>query len=119
MMLDWSEYERQIFTAIGEIGKVSADTVHAVMSLNAAGEKTGALDPKTRELIAIAVAATRQCDGCIAVHMDAAVKKGATREEIVEALGVAIAVNAGTALVYSCRALEAYKAMLPSDASAA
>ena len=111
MMLDWSEYERQIFAAIGEIAKISPETVHACMSLNAAGEKTGVLDAKTRELIAVAVAVTKQCDGCIAVHTDAAVKKGATREEIVEALGVAIAVNAGTAMVYSCRALEAYESM--------
>jgi len=116
-MLNWSEYERQIFAAIGEIGKISAETVHGCMSLSGAGEKTEALDPKTRELIAVAVAVTKQCDGCIAVHMDAAVKKGATREEIVEALGVAIAVNAGTALVYSCRALGAYKAMLSSAAA--
>jgi AhpD family alkylhydroperoxidase len=85
--------------------------------LNGAGEKTGVLDPKTRELIAVAVAVTKQCDGCIAVHTDAAVKKGATREEIVEALGVAVAVSAGTALIYFCRALEAYKSMLPSAAA--
>ena len=115
-MLDWHEYERQVLALIGEIGKVSADTVGGCLSLSGAGDKTGALDPKTRELIALAVAATRQCDGCIAVHTDAAVKKGATREEIVEALGVAVAVNAGTALVYSGRVLEAYKAMLSSSA---
>jgi len=117
MMLDWGEYERQIFAAIGEIGKISPETVHACMSLSSAGEKTGVLDPKTRELIALAVAVTKQCDGCIAIHTDAAVKKGATREEIVEALGVAIAVNAGTAMVYSCRVLDAYKAMHSSTAA--
>lgn len=53
------------------------------------------LDPKTRELIAVAVAVTRQCDGCITVHTDAALKCGAAREELAEALGVAISVNAG------------------------
>jgi alkylhydroperoxidase/carboxymuconolactone decarboxylase family protein YurZ len=44
------------------------------------------------------------------VHTDAAVKHGATREEIAEALGVAIAVNAGAALVYSARVMDAYSA---------
>lgn len=51
---------------------------------------------------------TRQCDGCITVHVDAAVKFGATREEVAEALGVAIAMNAGAALVYSARVMDAY-----------
>ncbi|HEY8733843.1 MAG TPA: carboxymuconolactone decarboxylase family protein, partial [Puia sp.] len=54
---------------------------------------------------------TRQCDGCITVHTDAAVKHGATREEIMEAVGVAIAVNAGAALVYSARVMDAYDAI--------
>ncbi len=63
-----------------------------------------------RELIALAVAVTRQCDGCIVVHTDAALQHGATREEIAEALGVAIAVNAGAALIYSSRVMDAYTA---------
>src|SRR4051794_34574643 len=57
------------------------------------------------ELIALAVAVTRQCDGCITIHTNVALKEGATRDEIVEALAVAIAVNAGPALVYSTRVL--------------
>ena len=63
-----------------------------------------------RELIALAVAVTLRCDGCITVHTDAAIKQGATREEIAEALGVAIAVNAGAALVYSTRVMDAHAA---------
>ena len=66
------------------------------------------LDAKTRELIALAVGVTRQCDGCITTH--AARKHGATAEEIAEALGVAIAVNAGAALVYSARVMDAFAA---------
>jgi AhpD family alkylhydroperoxidase len=62
-----------------------------------------------RELIALAVAVSVHCDGCITVHADAAIKHGATEDEVAEALGVAIAVNAGTALVYSTRVLDAYK----------
>jgi len=58
---------------------------------------------------------TRQCDGCITIHTGAAIKQGATKEEIVEALGVAIAVNAGAALVYAARVLNAYAAKLPAD----
>jgi alkylhydroperoxidase/carboxymuconolactone decarboxylase family protein YurZ len=53
---------------------------------------------------------TTRCDGCIVVHTDAALKAGATKEEISEALGVAVAMNAGAALVYSSRVLDAVDA---------
>ena len=109
-MLDWNAYQQQLVANIAQIGKISPDTVRGYRELSDAGAKTGKLDAKTRELIALAVAVTRQCDGCITVHTDAAVKRGATREEIAEALGVAIAVNAGAALVYSARVMDAYAA---------
>ena len=76
--------------------------------LGGAGQKTGHLDAKIRKLIAIAVAISLRCDGCIAVHTEAARKLGATPEEIAEALGVAVSINAGAAVVYSTRALDAY-----------
>jgi AhpD family alkylhydroperoxidase len=110
MMLDWNTYRQELIANIGQIGKISPDMLRGYRELSDAGAKTGKLDAKTRELIALAVAVTRQCDGCITVHTDAAVKQGATREEIVEALGVAIAVNAGAALVYSARVMDAYSA---------
>ena len=80
------------------------------VTLGDAGQKTGRLDAKTRELIALAVAISLRCDGCITVHTEAARKTGATKEEIAEALGVAVSVNAGAALVYSTRTLDAFDA---------
>lgn len=110
MMFDWNDYRKQVGTRIAEIGRISPETIRGYRALGDAGSKTGLLDPKIRELISLAVAVTRQCDGCIAVHTDAAIKHGATREEIAEALGVAVAVNAGAALIYSARAMDAYSA---------
>nr|WP_213979487.1 carboxymuconolactone decarboxylase family protein [Sphingomonas sp. dw_22] len=109
-MHDWNTYRQQLFAGVGELGKLSPDTVRGYMALGGAGEKTGHLDAKTRELIALAVAISLRCDGCITVHTDAARKLGVTREEIAEALGVAISVNAGAALVYSTRTLDAFAA---------
>lgn len=108
MMLGWNAYRQQLMAGIGEIGKLSTSTLRGYGELSTAGAKTGKLDAKTRELIALAIAVTRQCDGCITVHTDAAMKQGATPGEIAEALGVAIAVNAGAALVYSARVMDAY-----------
>jgi AhpD family alkylhydroperoxidase len=70
----------------------------------------GKLDEKTRQLISLAVAVTTRCDGCITFDTDAAIKAGARKEEVVEALGVAVAMNAGAALVFSARLMDAYSA---------
>ena len=109
MMLNWNDYRTQLLTTIGKMAKLSPDTIRGYRELSDANGKTGKLDPKTRELISLAVAVTRQCDGCITFHTDAAVKQGATKAEIMEAVGVAIAVNAGAALVYSARVMDAYE----------
>ncbi|RUL74552.1 carboxymuconolactone decarboxylase family protein [Dyella choica] len=109
-MLDWLDYRKQLLGRIGEIGKLSPDTVAGYQTLSKAGQKTGQLDAKTRELIALAVAVTTRCDGCITVHTGEALKHGASHEEIAEALGVAIALNAGAALVYSARVMDAVSA---------
>ncbi|HLX46493.1 MAG TPA: carboxymuconolactone decarboxylase family protein [Bryobacteraceae bacterium] len=118
MMLDWNEYLKELKTTIGEIGHISPDVTRGYATLANAGAKTGKLDAKTRELIALAVGVSLRCDGCITVHTTEAIKNGATKEEIIEALGVAISVNAGAALVYSARVLDAYAAKTaPQDAA--
>ncbi len=109
-MMDWNAYRQQVVAGVGGLAKLTPDTVKGYGAMGMAGQKTGHLDAKTRELIAIAVAITLRCDGCITVHTDAAHKLGATQEEIAEALGVAISVNAGAALVYSTRVMDAYAA---------
>ena len=109
-MLDWQNYRKQLMGRIGEIGKLSPDTLVGYQTLSKAGHKTSQLDAKTRELIALAVDVTRQCDGCITVHTAEALKHGASREEIAEALGVAVALNAGAAMVYSSRVMDAVEA---------
>ncbi len=109
-MMDWNTYRQQVVAGVGGVAKLSPDTVKGYAALSGAGEKTGHLDAKTRELIALAVAITLRCDGCITVHAEAARKHGASKEEIAEALGTAISVNAGAALVYTTRAMDAYDA---------
>lgn len=109
-MMDWNGYRDQVLQGVSEIGHISPDITRGYATIGGAGKKTNHLDEKTRELIAAACAITLRCDGCISVHTKAALAAGATREELVEALGVAIGLNAGAALVYSTRAMDAYAA---------
>ena len=106
-MMNWLEYRKELLSRIGEFGKLSPDTLAGYQTLSKAGNKTNQLDAKTRELIALAVSVTTRCDGCITVHTGEALRHGATREEIAEALGVAVALNAGSAMVYSARVMDA------------
>lgn len=109
-MIDWNDYHAQVQTRIAEIGRTSPDILRGYRTGSNAAGNADLLGPKVRELISLAVAVTARCDGCIVVHAEAALKHGATKEEIVEALGVAISVNAGAALMYSARVLDAVAA---------
>src|ERR1700674_5435306 len=99
-MLEWSTYRQRLMARVGEIAKISPNTIKGYQTLSDSGRKTSLLGPKIRELISLAVAVTVRCDGCITVHTEAAARYGATREKIAEALAVATAVNAGAALFY-------------------
>jgi len=68
----------------------------------------GALPKRVKELVALAIAVAKRCDGCIAYHAKGAAAAGATREEVAEVLGVALLMDGGTASVYGPRALAAY-----------
>ncbi|MBB2202142.1 carboxymuconolactone decarboxylase family protein [Gluconacetobacter tumulisoli] len=106
-MIDWSAYRQYLGQSVPVLASLSPGTVEGLTTLDNAGPATGHLDARTRELIALAVAVTTRCDGCIAVHSKAAIDAGATKEQIAEALGVAVALNAGAAVVYSTRVLDA------------
>jgi AhpD family alkylhydroperoxidase len=115
-MLDWTQYRKDLLGRLGEFGKLSPDTLAGYQTLSRAGQKTAHLDARTRELIALAVSVTTRCDGCITVHTAEALKHGASREEIAEALGTAVALNAGAAMVYSARVMDAADAYARAEA---
>ena len=109
MMQDWNAYRDSLLERVGDYAKQSPDVMRGLITMDNAATKTGHLEPKIHELIALAVAVTTRCDGCICVHTKKAVEHGATLEEVSEALGVAIALNAGAALTYSARVIEAFQ----------
>jgi AhpD family alkylhydroperoxidase len=114
MIRDWKDYKGQITGAIKEIGTANPDLVKAYAAFHHANSQSKHLDAKTRELIALGVAVSLRCDGCINAHTEAATRAGATKEEIVDALGVAVMVNAGATMVYSAHVIDAFHAYAPT-----
>ena len=106
MFLDWKKHAAHVKQSFAKLGKNHPKMLAGYAALESAAAAE-ALDAKTRELIAIAVAVTTRCESCISVHTAAAVKAGATEGEIAGALATAISLNAGAAYTYALRAFEA------------
>jgi AhpD family alkylhydroperoxidase len=85
------------------------ETMQAFNGLAAAATKAGALDKKTKALLALAIGVSPRCDGCIGFHMRALVRLGATREEVEETLGMAVYMGGGPALMYAADAVAAFE----------
>ncbi len=85
--------------------------------LHEAAVAEGALSSKVKELMALSIAVVKQCDGCIAYHARAAAARGATSQEVAEALGVALLMDGGTATVYGPRAWSAFHEYAPAAAT--
>jgi AhpD family alkylhydroperoxidase len=85
------------------------DVYNGYRELHDAALSPGALDTRTKELIALAIAVSKECDGCIAAHAHAAVRHGATPAEAAEAIGVTFLMNGGPASVYGARAFDAFE----------
>jgi AhpD family alkylhydroperoxidase len=78
-------------------------------ALHRAAVAEGVVPARTKELIALAIAVVKECDGCIAYHASAAARLGATEEEVAEVLGVALLMGGGPASVWAPRAFDAYR----------
>jgi AhpD family alkylhydroperoxidase len=85
------------------------DTMKAFSALAQAAGRDGALDKKTKELIALAIAIATRCDGCIGFHTEALVRLGATRQEVEETLGMTIYMGGGPSLMYAADAISAFE----------
>jgi AhpD family alkylhydroperoxidase len=92
---------------MGRLSLGQPETMRAFGALHRANAIDGVLDTKTKELIALAIAVYARCDGCIAFHTFDALKAGASKEEIQDALGVAILMGGGPAMIYATHVIEA------------
>jgi len=108
MSQNYPEMATDLSASISRLRKGIPDTMKGFSAMAAAATADGALDPKTKELIATAIGVAVRCDGCIAFHTKAARKQGASREEVLETLGMAVYMGGGPSMVYAAQALDAF-----------
>lgn len=107
-MKDYPEIVRDISANLTTLRSDIAPVMQGFSAMAQAATKPGILDKKTKELIALAIGVATHCDGCIGFHTQSLVKLGASRAEIEEALGMAIYMGGGPALMFAADALGAF-----------
>jgi AhpD family alkylhydroperoxidase len=116
MHTDFPALHRQVADGMVELGADLPGVMAGFSALHEAAMGPGELDTRTKELIALGIAITIRCQGCIAFHVKDALDAGATPAEIEETIGVAICMGGGPSIVYGVEAAEALTQFLETAA---
>lgn len=106
--MSWTDKLNETRDQLRGLNKTIPDTTRAFGGLSKAVKEGGTLDFKTKEYIALGIGIVKQCDACIALHVEALVKAGATREELGDVLAMSIQMGGGPAMMYAAKALACY-----------
>ena len=110
-MPDYRQLTQGISSSTAGLRQDIPEVMKGFSALAHAATQNGALDKKTKELIALAIGVAVRCDGCIGFHMQALLKLGASKAEIEETLGMAVYMGGGPSLMYAAHAMQAYDQM--------
>jgi len=116
---DWPSTTKELSAELRNLRGGAGEVMKAFSAIAQAALAPKALDAKTKELIALAISIAVRCDDCIAFHTKAAVERGATRDEVLETLGMAIYMGAGPSAMYASHALGAFTQFAAAKADAA
>lgn len=105
---DWQAFIEQTDGRMGALRAGIPGVAKGFQEIARAAIGAGALDSRTKELIALAIGIAARCDGCLAYHAKAAARYGATREEVMETIGVAVYMGGGPSMIYGAEALAAF-----------
>ncbi len=108
---DWFGILTRLKVGMSALAGDSPRVMNSFRSLAQNATEPGELDAKTKELIALAIGITARCDGCLAYHAKAAADQGATRQEVIETIGVAVYMGGGPSMIYGAEALEAFDSL--------
>ncbi|MDR0234228.1 MAG: carboxymuconolactone decarboxylase family protein [Zoogloeaceae bacterium] len=95
-------------TKLKAMREVIPETMKTFHDLQQTTTAPGALDSKTKELVALALGVAARCEGCVAFHAQALAKLGATREEVGDTLSMAVLMGGGPSMMWAAEALSAF-----------
>ncbi len=108
MSKDFVQIANDVITGVGLLRQGSPEAMRAFASLATAGTATSAINTKTKELMVVPIGIATHCEGCVAYHTKMAHQHGATREEVLETVALAIYMGGGPAAVLGGDAVRAY-----------
>ncbi len=109
MTKQYKEITHSLSQSLRKLRHDMPEVMKGFSALAEAAGKDGALDKKTKELIALALGVASKCEGCIGFHTQTLSKLGASREEVVETLGMAVYMGGGPSLMYAAEAIDAFE----------
>lgn len=109
MDTSYLEITQELSQVLSEFRRGAPDVAKGFSALAQGAMKEGVVSKKTKELIALALGVAKGCDGCIGFHAKALVDLAATREEVLETLGVAVYMGGGPSLMYAAMGLKAFE----------
>lgn len=115
----YTDLTRGISAELAKLRTEMPDTLRGFSALAKGATQSGALDKKTKELIAIALSVAGRCDPCIGFHVQTYVQLGGTRAELVDALGMAVYMGGGPSLMYAAKTSAAFDEFSAAAAAAA
>jgi AhpD family alkylhydroperoxidase len=115
---NWPDFTKNLTAELRNLRGGHPEVMKAFSAIAQAAVAPKALDSKTKELIGLGISVAVRCDDCIAFHVKAAVDQGASREEVLETLGMAIYMGAGPSVMYASHALGAYTQFQAAKAAA-
>ncbi len=119
MLKNWPNMADELSGLTKQLRSGAPDVMKAFSAMAQAATATKALDTKTKELVALGIAVAVRCDPCITFHAESARTHGASRDEIMETVGMAIYMGAGPSVMYAAQAVEAYDQYVAKNAAAA
>lgn len=106
---NYQNLTREISTNLASLRAGLPEVMQSFGALGKTAMAPGALDAKTKEMIALAIGVAARCDGCIGFHVKALVRLGVTEEELREVLGIAIYMGGGPSAMYAANAVAAFE----------
>lgn len=118
MTIDYLEEHKHLEERLVQLGQEIPGPMSGFARLHRKAVEDGALPAKVKEMMALAISITVGCDGCIAYHVHDAVQAGASRQELLETIGVALLMGGGPGSIYAAHAMDAIEQFIPETALA-